>query len=203
MSSARPRRGSFLLTTLAFACASAPPTSAHLVQTGFGTFYDGLAHFLITPTDLLAVLALGALAGLRGASVARPLLFVLSAAWLAGGIVGALRPGGGELALASALSVALLGVLVAADARLPRALVLSLGGVAGLLHGYANGATLTSFDPLRLSGTVAACFMSSTLAAGLVVGLRARWQEIAVRVAGSWIAAIGVLMLGWLARDTR
>ncbi|MEQ1891368.1 MAG: HupE/UreJ family protein [Planctomycetota bacterium] len=203
MSSVKARRGSFLLMTLAFVCASAPPTSAHLVQTGFGTFYDGLAHFLITPTDVLAVLALGALAGLRGASVARPLLFVLSAAWLAGGIAGAVRPGGGELPLASALSVALLGALVAANARPPRALVLALGGAAGLLHGYANGVTLTSFDPLRLTGAVVACFVFFTLAAGLVVGLRARWQEVAVRVAGSWIAAIGVLMIGWLARDAR
>ena len=34
-------------------------------------------------------------------------------------------------------------------------------------------------------------------AAALVVALRAPWTRIAVRVAGSWIAAIGLLLLGW------
>jgi hydrogenase/urease accessory protein HupE len=200
VSSAVARRASFLLVTAAFALASAAPASAHLVQTGFGTFYDGIAHLLLTPADLLVVLALGALAGLRGAEVARPLLFVLAGAWLAGGVAGAAGPGGGEPSLALALSVALAGVLVAWNTHLPRVLVLALGGTAGALHGYANGATMTGFDPLRLAGAVLACFVLTTLAAGLVVGLRARWQEIAVRVAGSWIAAIGVLMLGWQVR---
>jgi urease accessory protein len=36
--------------------------------------------------------------------------------------------------------------------------------------------------------------------AGLVVSLRAAWARVAVRVAGSWIAAIGFLMLGWALR---
>jgi len=202
VSPATARRSSFLFFTAAFACLSAAPASAHLVQTGFGTFYDGIAHFLITPADLLAVLALGALAGLRGAAVARPLLFVLSAAWFTGGLAGVAFPALGELALASALSVALTGALVAANLRLSRVLVLGLGGVAGLLHGYANGATMATFDPVRLCGAVVACFVLFTLAAACVVGRHVRWQEIAVRVAGSWIAAIGVLMLGWLVRGT-
>jgi hypothetical protein len=33
-----------------------------------------------------------------------------------------------------------------------------------------------------------------------VVWLRADWSRIAVRVAGSWIAASGLLLLGWAAR---
>jgi hypothetical protein len=34
------------------------------------------------------------------------------------------------------------------------------------------------------------------LASALVVALRANWARIAVRVAGSWVAAIGLLVLG-------
>ena len=30
-----------------------------------------------------------------------------------------------------------------------------------------------------------------------LVALRAPWARIAVRVAGSWIVAIGLLLLGW------
>ena len=40
---------------------------AHLVNTGFGTFYDGVVHLFITPSDILVALGLGLLAGLCGA----------------------------------------------------------------------------------------------------------------------------------------
>ena len=44
---------------------------------------------------------------------------------------------------------------------------------------------------------MATLFVLVALAAGLVVALRTPWTRIAVRVAGSWIAAIGLLLLGW------
>jgi len=43
-------------------------------------------------------------------------------------------------------------------------------------------------------------FVLVTLASALVVSLRKSWARIAVRVAGSWIAAIGLLMFGWAMR---
>ena len=46
---------------------------AHLMTTGLGPFYDGLAHLFVTPEDLLPVLALSLAAGLRGALRVRPL----------------------------------------------------------------------------------------------------------------------------------
>jgi len=47
---------------------------------------------------------------------------------------------------------------------------------------------------------VSAVFALIALAAAFVVRLRAHWARIAVRVAGSWIAASGLLMLGWALR---
>ena len=38
------------------------------------------------------------------------------------------------------------------------------------------------------------------LVSALVSVLRAAWLRIAVRVAGSWVAAIGLLMIGWAVR---
>jgi len=32
------------------------------------------------------------------------------------------------------------------------------------------------------------------------VSLKQPWMRIAVRVAGSWVAAIGMLMFGWMAQ---
>jgi urease accessory protein len=40
------------------------------------------------------------------------------------------------------------------------------------------------------------------LTSAAVVPLRAAWAKIVVRVAGSWVAAVGMLMLGWLAQGT-
>jgi hypothetical protein len=45
---------------------SATPVHAHLNSTGMGPIYDGLMHFLLSPEDFVAVLALALLAGLRG-----------------------------------------------------------------------------------------------------------------------------------------
>ena len=42
--------------------------------------------------------------------------------------------------------------------------------------------------------------MSVVLLSAFVVTLKADWMRIAVRVAGSWIAAVGLLMLGWAYR---
>jgi hypothetical protein len=45
-------------------------------------------------------------------------------------------------------------------------------------------------------------FVLIVLATAFVVQLRAYWARIAVRVAGSWIAASGLLMLGWSLRGS-
>ena len=51
-------------------------------------------------------------------------------------------------------------------------------------------------DP-GLLGIAAAVFALVALAASLGVPLRAAWTRVVMRVAGSWIAAIGLLLLGW------
>jgi hypothetical protein len=43
----------------------------------------------------------------------------------------------------------------------------------------------------------AAVFVCVALVAALVVTLRRPWTRIVVRAAGSWVAATGLLMLGW------
>jgi urease accessory protein len=48
-------------------------------------------------------------------------------------------------------------------------------------------------------GAAFALFVLVALLAGQVATVRAAWARVVVRVAGSWIAAIGLLMLGWTA----
>ena len=50
---------------------------AHLVSTGFGPLFDGIGHLVVTPQDLLPVIALALLAGLGGKAYGRQVLFVL------------------------------------------------------------------------------------------------------------------------------
>lgn len=171
---------------------------AHLVTSGLGPVYDGLLHFVLTPEDLLPALALALLAGLRGAAHARRALFVLPAAWLLAGALGLAAHGSASPILTS-ISFVLLGGLVAADARLSLGAMTILAALLGSGHGYLNGAAmgLPGLAVSGLAGIVAAVFTLVALAASVVVPLRAPWTRVAVRVAGSWIAAIGLLLLGW------
>jgi len=45
---------------------------------------------------------------------------------------------------------------------------------------------------------MAMIFVLVALASAFVVSLKRPWTRIAVRVAGSWIFASGLLMLGWM-----
>lgn len=188
-----------VLLALGFAAGAAAPARAHLVSTGFGPFYDGIAHLLRAPGDVLAVLAVALLAGLRGKEHARPALFALSGTWLAGGAVGAAWPAGGELALAGVAATLLCAGLAAADAALPRARVVALAAGTGALHGYGNGASLDS-SALALLGAVLASFTLQALASALVASRRAAWQTVVARVAASWVAASALLGLAWQLR---
>lgn len=176
----------------------ARPAAAHLVTTGLGPVYDGIGHLVLTLEDLVPVIALALLAGLGGAVSGRRILFLLPAAWLAGGIVGTLAGSAPSFPVA-AVSLLVLGVLTAADLRLPTWAVTALAAALGLVHGLFNGIALREgAGILGLLGIAVALFVLTALTASLVVSLRRPWTRIAVRVAGSWVAAMGLLMIGWL-----
>ena len=95
----------------------------------------------------------------------------------------------------------ILGALVAADVRLPSNWVAALAIALGLVHGALNGAALRQgAGGLGLLGIMAALLVLVTLASAFVVPLKRPWTRIAVRVTGSWVAAIGLLLLGWAFR---
>jgi len=180
-----------------------PATShAHLVNSGLGPFYDGVSHFALTPEDLLPALALALLAGQRGSRAGRLALFALPTAWLLGGLLGLVFPTIESVTALTTVSFLALGGLVAAEARLQPEWVTALAVVVGLLHGYLNGAAMTQakLGALGVVGIVSTLFVVVALAAAMVVAIRVPWGRIAVRVAGSWIVAIGLLLLGWSLR---
>ena len=103
---------------------------------------------------------------------------------------------------AGALSFLVLGGLTAADWRLSPRVVTVLAVVVGVVHGWLNGAGIAESQRewLGLVGIASSGVPAGGVVSAFVVSLRAAWTRIAVRVAGSWVAAIGLLMLGWSLR---
>jgi urease accessory protein len=191
-------RGIFagLVVSSAFLCGPSR-AAAHLVTTGMGPVYDGIGHLLLTPEDLVPVLAIALYAGLRGAVAGRRTMFLLPVAWFLGGLVGSALSTATLLPI-PAISFLILGGLVAADLCLPTAAVTGLAIALGLVHGFLNGAALRDgAGTLGLIGIMVMLFVIVTLISAFVVLLGRPWTRIAVRVAGSWITAVGLLMLGW------
>ena len=195
-------RGPVSAGTIALCLALAPlPAHAHLVETGLGPVYDGIAHFALTPEDIIPVVALALLAGLRGREHARRVIFVLPCAWVLGGVAAVLA-GAPALAVPAWLPLLALGGLAAADARLPASATAAIAALLGMLLGYANGYAMTQAGPglrgvVGIAGTV---FVVTTLAAACVATWQAGWMRIAWRAVGAWIAASGLLLLGWSLR---
>ncbi len=172
--------------------------AAHLVTTGLGPLFDGIGHVVVTPEDLLPVIALALLAGLGGKAYGRKVLFILPAAWLVGGLLGIWLGWSAPLAT-TALSFLVIGGLVAAGRPVSEKTGIVLAVALGLLHGQMNGAEMqvAGIGLVGLLGTVGALFALVSLVTGFVVSLERPWTRIAVRVAGSWIVAVGLLYLGW------
>src|SRR5208283_2045081 len=155
---------------------------------------------LLSPEQWIMVAGLGLLAGLNGAAAGRSVLFSLPCAWLAGGCAGHFihQP---LPSLTPAIALLIAGGLVAADLKTVRNFVVIIAGVLGFLQGYINGVSFGTTDGiiLILPGACIVAFVIVTWSAGLVVGAQG-WRRIVVRVAGSWMAAIGILLAGWTIR---
>ena len=132
-----------LLHIIAIAGALFFPQSvaAHLVTTGMGPVYDGIGHLLLTPEDLIPVLAVALYAGLRGAATGRLVFFLFPIAWLAGGLAGLQATMSVSFPLSS-ISFLMLGLLIAADFRLSPRIFTVLAICIGLVHGFFNGIAL-------------------------------------------------------------
>jgi urease accessory protein len=178
---------------------------AHLMNTSFGPFYNGLVHPFVTPEDLLPVIALALIAGLSGARCGRIAIFTLPTAWVAGSVAGAaglLLASQGSASWTTAIATMALGSLVALGRSLPWSAVAGLALALGATNGGFNGAELarSGASLLVTVGVAVALFVLMAVVAGQVTSVRAPGARVAVRVAGSWIVAIGMFMWGWSMR---
>ncbi len=175
---------------------------AHLVSTGVGPFYDGAAHFFVSFDEILPVLALSLFAGLKGPAGGKRLIAVLPLAWIIGGAAGLAFRSMGSATLGTTLVLLATGALLAWDREVSPAAVAVAAAIVGLWIGFWNGAAMAQSGAggLGMLGAATSALLLAILASALATALRVGWPRIALRVAGSWIAALGILALGWSLR---
>ena len=164
------------------------PASAHPGHAE--SFVQGLAHPLSGADHMLAMIAVGLWASLRGAGAlwAWPAAFVV--AMLGGFVLGQTN---GRMSVEPMIlaSVIALGALTAADARAPTTLGVILIASFGLTHGYAHGAEAPGASLSFPLG-----FMISTIGlhlAGLGAGLSLKRPAL-VRLLGAGTALGGLAL---------
>jgi len=173
------------------------PAFAHSVDKRFGDFYGGMLHPLTALEHLLPLIGLSLLAGQQGAKQARWVMLALPVGLLTGAVAGVYGSPHLWIEWINRASFLLVGLAVAAAVRLPPQLLIGISFLLGISHGYENVADITSVVAMRLflPGLVCAGLSLVTVVAAITVSRRLSWQRIAVRVVGSWITAIGLLII--------
>lgn len=185
---------------LAAAVAVFPEAAwAHAPVPGVGAFWNGVLHPVLVPLHLLALLGTGMALGQnapRASRVALPLFVVALAAAVT-------LPGTGGLPAATLLAVALAAGLLTAlgsgSVTLTTAIAVAAAAAVGLDSAPMEA---TAGQPgLTTLGTLAGSLLVVVLAGGLAAAAAAPWQRIAVRTAGSWIAAAALIALALATAD--
>jgi urease accessory protein len=148
----------------------------------------GFLHPLVTPGHVIALISLGLVAGrnpLKGITA----VVAAFAFGLAIGL-GALAWGVGETPAGDVLlaGAAVCGLTAATGVRTPVALAAPIALTSGVALGLGEAVAM-------LIGTACGGIAALAGIALLAFTMTDRWQGIAPRVAGSWIAAIAILAL--------
>lgn len=180
---------------------AAEPAFAHSVSARFGELYSGLLHPITTLVHLVPWIALGLLGGSLETPKARTVLYVFPGSVAVGALCATVLPDLQWILAVNILSIVILGLLVVISWELPLGAFVALTAAFGLTHGVANNATTLTGGPLLLYvlGLALSAYLVVAMSAALSswVNRRTRWGTIAVRAAGSWVVAIGVIFGGY------
>lgn len=174
----------------AVAAALALTSTAAFAHTGAGAhshgFLSGFAHPFTGLDHLLAMLAVGAWSVRQPNAKWLPATFIgMLLVGVATGAAGITVPG---LETGIALTVALMGVLLAVAVRLPAAASAVMVGAFALLHGNAHGHEL----PQAVSAAGLLIASSLLVYGGNLLGRVS--PALAVKASGAAIAATGVML---------
>jgi urease accessory protein len=185
-------------------CLAVAPTGAdaHLVNTRLGDFYNGILHPLTGFDFALPWFALAILAAFQGKQRGRWLLLVFPAGLLAGALLSLMLPHLGFVPILGVATFACVGLMLAMALVMPLPAFIALGAMVALLHGYQNGQEMIAASDrwLFTAGVTAVGYMFVALVTGLAIKFLdgpGGWRPIALRAGGSWIAAVGIMVLGF------
>jgi urease accessory protein len=173
------------------------PALAHPMQ-GVGDFYAGMLHPVITLETVLPLVALSLLSGQQQRETAIHLLAAFPASLVAGALLATLGSAPSYLGVVQLVLTAGFGLLVAIARHLPSWLLIVLGTALGVSVGWVNAAEVFGqVSGFRfVAGLAVVGLLLLVYGNGLVRNLQREWAQIAVRVVGSWIAAVSILVLG-------
>jgi urease accessory protein len=175
---------------------SATPAFAHVGQhLGFSAA-SGLAHPLMGLDHLAAMIAVGLWAAVAGGKRIWiwPAVFVF--AMLVGGFIGHAGIELPQVEPAIALSVVVLGALVATGVSAPVPIGAALVAVFAIFHGHAHGAEAPAESWAGYAlGFAAATALLHLVGIGIGVGLQRSVGALPVRAIGAATAVLGVFIL--------
>ncbi len=185
-----------MIAVAMFLILAASPVLAHGTLPGDGGFASGMLHPFLATDHLLLLISIGVLLGRGG--MRSPLLALLAGLVLGFGLtqlsLGPMQPANLMLAL-------VVGGVLAAAIRVSGAITIATAFVAGLLVGAdTDGPIGTAAITAYFGVTVAVLLIVLNCMA--LAQLGATWLNgIPLRVAGSWITAVAILVLAFLARS--
>jgi hypothetical protein len=187
-----------LLRTALILCLVVPatPAFAHSPIMGIGGVFGGILHALLVPEHGLSLVALGLVLGRQEPATRHSAMLIYTVALACGLVAAAFAVGEALAADILLLATGIMGVLIAA-AWMPGFLGLPLAAIAGLTVALDSRPEATSMDEVArmLIGSGIGAALALALVAEGSVFLKGNARFIVARVAGSWIAAIAILVL--------
>ena len=171
--------------------------SAHPMP-GVADFYVGMLHPVMTIECALPLLALGLLAGAQARRTVLGMLPAIALSLVAGAALALVVSAPGVLHMGTLASMAIAGLLVAAGVKMSVAPAVIVSALVAVPIGWIiSGDVGDQISALRfIPGVGLSGFLLAAYSMGCVRSVRAPWMVMGFRVVGSWIAAVGILLLG-------
>ena len=165
---------------------------------GLGGFLSGIVHPVLGYDHLLAMLSVGIISAQIGGRAIWTVPATFVSVMAVGGVLGLINIGLNVTELGIAVSLVILGLVIAAERKIPTLIVMIGVGFFAIFHGYAHGAEMpdTAEPFLYALGFLVGTALIHI--AGVVIGDISRHYErgkVALRVGGAMIALVGLLFI--------
>jgi len=191
------------------------PAIAHPQVAGDWAIVSGIEKFWVEPTELLLSLGLSSLAVQSAKQRTSTLLLLLPVFWIIGAVVGFYAPPililnlvttpgleiiGKNPSLILAIGLIAVGSFVALEQRMSKiwfqAFVIAEAICSGLINGLLLSGHPGGINDLAGETVMIWLFVFFTVL--VITKISASWINITIRIVGSWVAAAGLLLFGFL-----